>query len=229
MSDLHLLAVRDDPLPDHPAKYTPALFPIFLRALEGCNDVLDPFAGVGTIFKLRAWRPDLRITAVELQPKWAARHPETIVGNVLHLHRLFAPASFGALLTSPVYGNRMADHHDARDASERNTYRHKYGEDLHPDNAGQLQWGPAYRRFHRRAWIECIRVLRPGGRFILNVKDHVRNGLPQQVPAWHDHTLTSLGLRFVEVHNVRCPGNRRGANAGLRMEYEQVYVYHKEG
>lgn len=42
-----------------------------------------------------------------------------------------------------------------------------------------------------------------------------------------DHTLTSLGLRFVEVHNVRCPGNRRGANAGLRMEYEQVYIYEK--
>ena len=34
-----------------------------------------------------------------------------------------------------------------------------------------LQWGQAYRDFHAAAWVEASRVFRPGGRFLLNIKD----------------------------------------------------------
>ena len=82
-------------------------------------------------------------------------------------------------MTSPTYGDRLADHHDARDGSVRHSYKHDLGRDLHPDNSGAMQWGPAYRDFHTAAWVEVRRVLRPGGRFVLNVKDHVRGGVVQ--------------------------------------------------
>lgn len=46
----------------------------------------------------------------------------TIVGNALYLP--FRDRAFDGIVTSPCYGNRMADHHDARDDSKRNTYTH---------------------------------------------------------------------------------------------------------
>ena len=49
-----------------------------------------------------------------------------------------------------------------------------------------MQWGDAYRSFHVKAWREAWRVLRPGGRFVLNIKDHIRNGERMPVTDWHE-------------------------------------------
>jgi tRNA G10 N-methylase Trm11 len=82
----------------------------------------------------------------------------------------FADASIDAIVTSPTYGNRLADHHRASDPLLRRSYTHDLGRPLHSENSGAMQWGDAYRAFHRRAWAEAVRVLKPGGRFVLNVK-----------------------------------------------------------
>lgn len=95
--------------------------------------VLDPFAGVGGIHQLADPTSKglgilhaqgritasryVRTTGVELEPAWAAAHPDTIVGNVLHLSAI-AVEPFDALVTSPCYGNRMADAHEAKDLAK---------------------------------------------------------------------------------------------------------------
>ena len=134
----------------------------------------------------------------------------------------YPDAMFDAICTSPTYGNRMADHHAARDASPRHTYRHTLGRPLHPENSGAIQWGPAYRAFHLTVWTETRRVLKPGAPFILNIKDHIRRGQLQPVTAWHIATLTALGFTLVERIDVPCPGQRHGANGHLRADYESV-------
>lgn len=126
-----------------------------------------------------------------------------------------------------------SDHHNARDASPRMTYFHRHrqatGRGLHKDNAGLLHWGPTYRDFHTRAWKQAIRVLRPGGRMILNCKNFLIRGQEQKVTEWHIQVLQRLGLHVDQWLGVQCPGMRCGANSKQRLALESVVVFRKAG
>lgn len=209
--------------PRHPARYTDVLLPVFAELLQGSARILDPFGGTGKVFELEALLPTVQIEAIEIEPEWAAMHPKTTLGNALALP--WPSAYFDAVVTSPTYGNRMADHHNAKDGSKRMTYRHTLGRALHTDNAGALQWGDGYRDFHTQAWAEARRVLCPGSRFVLNIKDHIRRGRRQEVTAWHCETLQGLGFALVDHRRVQCPGQRFGANGGARIDYESVLLF----
>ena len=184
----------------HPARYSAGMLPIFvdimayeLFASFVSLKVLDPFAGTGRIHDLR----DLitvETVGVELESEWADLHADTICGNALHLP--FEDYEFDVICTSPTYGNRLADSHNASDPERRRSYTHDLGRKLHDDNSGAMQWSLEYREFHLKAWAEAVRVLRPGGLFILNIKDHIRDGVQQPVSTWHAATLVSLGLDY---------------------------------
>jgi tRNA G10 N-methylase Trm11 len=215
----------------HPATYTDALLPIMADLLpKGPALILDPFVGTGKIARLQPWLPQAIFYGYEIEPEWAeqARAAGCIVntGDCRHMHY---PSNYiTAICTSPTYANRMADHHEARDASPRHTYRHTLGRPLHPANSGQLQWGEAYRQFHVEAWTECRRVLQPGGTLVLNIKDHIRKGVLQPVTNWHAVTLLMLGFVCTRRVHVPCPGQRHGANGHLRVEYESVLQFRRD-
>ena len=212
-----------DSLARHPAKYSKQLFPDMIRMLAGATTILDPFGGVGGIFVICPWFPNARIEAVEIESEWANQHIGVTLGNALALP--WADGTFDAICTSPTFANRMADHHEARDDSPRNTYKHAIGHPLHPDNSGAMQWGDKYREFHFKAWKEARRVSVPGAIFVLNIKDHIRAGERQRVTDWHVNTLKFLGYEVIEHCKIVCSGNGFGANGNVRVKYDSLIKF----
>lgn len=217
-----------DPTP-HPATFPDSTITLIASHLppDRYPSVLDPFAGVGKIHALPQ-----ATSGVEIEEEWAGQAVEYAAGDwasyiadATDLDAHFPDDYFSAAATSPVFGNRMSDHHNAKDASSRNTYKHKLGRDPSPGSASILHWGPEYRRFHKAAWREMTRVVSPGGRFILNIKNHIRKGVEQRVSEWHMTTLIRMGWKLVALEVIEAPGNRYGANHELRTDHEYLYVF----
>ena len=205
---------------NHPAKYSNSLMQPMSDILlaHNCVTVLDPFAGTGKIHTLPfdTW-------GLEIEPEWATMHPNTIVGDALNMP--FKDSMFDAVCTSPTYGNRMADSHTATDASKRITYTHRLGRKLSANNSGSLQWGEKYKEFHRKAWAECIRVVKPCGVVIINISNHIRNGYEVDVTNWHIDEMIRQGCVLVEKQNVNTPRMGFGANKTKRVQYESLCVF----
>ena len=214
---------------DHPAKFSfpvlVALGEILAARVGETGRVLDPFAGVGGIHTLK-WDT----VGVEIEPEWAAQHEATVVGDLTRLLDLFPGESFDAVVTSPAYGNRMADRY-AGDPSgtKRFTYRIALGRPLSGQNSGGMQWGAEYRALHEAVWWQCREVLRPGGWMIVNVSNHIRAGQEQPVVEWHLSTLLALGFLMDEVRPVGTRRMRYGANGRLRVDSEKILVLRAPG
>ncbi|MGE0342534.1 MAG: DNA methyltransferase [Porticoccaceae bacterium] len=212
--------------PRHPAKFSAQIMEAVAPLLPAGGRVLDPFAGTGRIHTFGKF---CTTYGIEIEPEWANMHPRTRQGDALQLCQHFGLGYFDAIFTSPTYGNRMADHHNAKDGSKRHTYTHALGRDLHPNNSGKMQWGQEYRLFHEKVWRQCYSVLKHDGRMIVNVSDHVRKGQIVPVTSWHRGALLEIGFIEEQVIEIETPRLKHGANADLRTGCEYVLVFRKPG
>lgn len=245
----------------HPAKFGEEILTAIADVLTTYpihGEVLDPMAGTGRIHLLEFL--GYVTVGVELEPEWAAMHPRTVVGNAEDLPAEWRER-FGAVITSPPYANRMADHHEAKERCKacegtgqhwdptvngnvvdclkchgagrrtykRNTYRHILGRPLTDGSAAGMQWGDTYRTSMTTVLRNIYRVLKPGGLFVLNVKDHVRGDTLQGVPEWFKECAKDIGFAFVEEVPVPSTGNRQGRNGDKRAPNEWLIVFHKNG
>ncbi|MHB1710662.1 MAG: TRM11 family methyltransferase [Acidimicrobiales bacterium] len=224
--------------PSHPARFSDpiliAIAPVIdseVARLGRSLRLLDPFAGIGGVHKLARGSDDDRLDlygtdqsivtiGVELEPEWAGQHARNVVGDATALP--FSSDSFDVVVTSPTYGNRMADHHNAKDGSRRITYRHTLGRPLSLGNSGAMQWGEQYWELHGRAWAEAKRVLGGGGLLVVNVSDHIRQGQVVPVVTWHLDTLVALGFTLERLIEVPTDRMRFGANHSVRVRAEHI-------
>lgn len=215
----------------HPAKYTDAFFDTFAEMLRGAEKVLDPFAGTGKIGKVKNHGFSGEIFANEIEPEWLKNNEyQCDVLTFCDAEFLDYPESFfDAVCTSPTYGNRMADHHNAKDGSRRNTYTHCLGHTLADGNTGKMQWGIEYMAKHERIYAHLAKLIKPGGKFILNIKNHIRRGKEIDVTAFHVATLEQNGFFVVERKMIRTPSLKFGANAEKRLDGEYIILLQKYG
>jgi hypothetical protein len=213
--------------PPHPAAYSPTVLVVMGNFIKDEAvrvgvplvkiRVLDPMAGIGRVH----WLPG-KTTGVEIEPEWARQSVGTEVGDATKLR--FRSDSFDVIAVSPVYGNRMADHHEAKDPSRRRSYRHDLGRMPTLGSSGVLPFGDQYKVLHEQAWAEATRVLRADGLFLLNVSDFIRGGHVVKVAEWHAYALLRLGYRFESVVHVDTQGMRHGKNRELRVDGELIFA-----
>lgn len=210
----------------HPAKYTDKFIPEFTTLLSGCKRVIDPMAGTGKLGYIVEHGFDGEVYVNELESEWAMQAPPWCHVTACDAEHLpYLDNYFDGACTSPTYGNRMADHHNARDGSRRNTYTHALGRKLTEGNTGVMQWGRDYCIKHKAIWTELRRVLCDGAVFVLNISDHIRKGRRVRVTLWHILCLRSLGFEIVEHRRIPTPRLRFGANADKRVDYESIIVF----
>lgn len=208
---------------EHPAKFSKAVTDRISKYLLDLPEplfILDPFAGVGGVHEFNSDILNIHTYGIELEPEWASQHDRTYTGDARDLVDIAAWLGINCIVTSPCYGNRMADHHNAKDDSKRITYKHKLGHDLSEGSAAGMQWGEDYRNFHMFVWMRCTDLIRQagGGWFILNCKDHIRKDVHQAVTMWHIDFLNSIGWETVDVDLIDTKGMGFGANREKRAE-----------
>lgn len=237
--------------PRHDAKYSAEVLEI-LRALAPglAGPIVDPFAGVGLIDTIG--RED--VIGIELEPEWAVASPVVRQGDALDPGAY--PPEVGSIVTSPTYGNRMADRYlgpacvacagtglvlgevlgtpvgcspcggTGRIGAGRYGYGISLGRLASEGSSCHLQWGDAYREFHRRWLIIASTVLDPGAsRLVLNMSDHYRDGAHQYVCHWWLEEAGRQGFRLADTYRADTDRIGHGQNSERRAPAEMVYVF----
>lgn len=213
----------------HPAKYTDDFMSIFADLLNGRERILDPFAGTGKIGVIKNFGFDGEVYANEIEPEWIKPNKyncDFITTEDAEFLK-YPTAYFDAICTSPTYGNRMADHHTAKDGSKRNTYTHCIGRKLSDGNTGKMQWGVEYMEKHERIYRHLASLVKDGGLFVLNVKNHIRKGKEIDVKSFHERVIIESGFEKVKEIFIETKGNGFGANAEKRTNGEYILVFNK--
>lgn len=233
----------------HPSKFSPNVLTVMRHALNQheplrhCN-VLDPFGGVGGVHELGNEFGCRTTWCIEIEQEWAYQSFDkgwTYCGDFFNFTAKWSnfcrqtgfdgidfelsPELFDVIATSPTYGNRMADHHNARDLSTRITYKHKLGRDLTPGNSGSLHYGPEYKAFHIRAYSRFRELLVPGGLVMLNVSDFIRDSKVVQASKWHHDRMLQLEFEHLKTYQIPTQRMGMGANRDARVDGEQLHVY----
>lgn len=223
--------------PLHPAKFSDPILDrmrvlltaearrVVGRVHDGPLYVLDPFAGVGRVHQLTSRR--IRTAGIEIEPEWAALHKRTYCGDMFEwIPRMVRNDDLAdAIATSPTYGNRFADNHEAKDGSTRRSYTHDLGRPLTSGTSANIPWGPRYWAFHAAAYQVLLTVLRPGGLLLLNVSDFYK--AKALVPATEWHRGAAMGAGFVHagrdnrITTDRLNGHGTEATAA-RAEFETI-------
>lgn len=240
-----MAAIADPARPKHPAKYSDPILDVLDRlvAVEALRlrrtysrdrvcEVVDIMAGVGRVHRLA--RPNkVFTTGIEIEPEWAAYNWRTICADVReYAARPGTHERYDVLATSPDYGNRFSDHHDAKDGSERHSYRHYLGRMPTAGSTVTLPYGRAYCEAHASIVRAAEHMVRPGGLVLWNVSNFYRG--PELVGVIEFHRGLWLAQGYThdgpdrKVVTKRHTGN--GATATQRRAaHEVVMRFRKPG
>ena len=222
-------------VPPHPATYPDAALTLIRKAwsVEAANlgrrpVVVDPMAGVGTIRRVI-----MDAICVELEREWCEQIPayptDVFVGDAGMIEPVSA---LDMVVVSPPWANRLADAKYAGSPADiasgggartkRRTYRIHLGRDLTAGSVAAMQWrgdGSEFCAAVVRALKPWVEALRPGGLLLVDIADHMRNGVWEPVCSTLASTIVGvLPVELSAVTPVDAPRFTAGAAKGrVRM------------
>lgn len=245
------------PTPRHPAKFSKPIIDRISRILTEQSPnrplrIIDPFAGPGGVHVLHE-QGGHDTVGIEIQPEWARQHPRNTVGDSTDLSWI-PSKSFDAMVTSPCYGNRMADSHVAKDPcktcrglglvdvldrvpcrkcngsglSRRNTYTHALREvGVEPVDSPTNAAKMQWGPAYRRLHeqVWSEMVRIVDGLLICNVSNHMRLDEEQNVVEWHAYQFIARRCTLVEARRVSTQRLGFGQNHDARVDGEVVLVF----
>jgi hypothetical protein len=198
--------------------------------------ILDPFAGPTGVQRLYETLGGFsngdtrRYLGVEIEPEWAQQGMGTLIGDATKLREIPGVVAFApdTVITSPPYGNRMADQYlgDPK-GSRRHTYAIALGRRLDPDSAAYYQWGPYYQQIISESFREIYAILPEGGHFILNIANHYRKHTLQLVVPWAVEQILKRPFELRAWDVVKARKLRDGQNHEARDDHEQIFLFEK--
>ena len=80
---------------------------------------------------------------------------------------------------------------------------------------------------HNRIYKHLASLVKNGGLFVCNVKNHIRKGKEIDVKSFHEESLKKSGFQKTKEIFVESKGNGFGANADKRTTGEYIMVFQK--
>lgn len=239
-----------------PAKFSAPILEqiaLELRARLIMGTVLDPYGGIGGIHALRDAVPGLDTVAVEIEPEFAACHPDTLCGDSRLLGEVLGDraGTITAVVTSPDYGNRLADQYlgsenekcrrcdgfgtntdgdrcsncagSGKAPSRRMGYAIALGRKCDPRSGARYQFGKKYRDLHLGILGAVVDTVPPGTLLIYNVSSSIAEKGYRPVMEWW---VTEIARRadikaLVPIETDRL---KFGANYDARVPAEHLII-----
>ena len=237
----------------HPATFPKRIQKVIANILTELkvDDVLDIFGGTGKIGLIKDYGFTGKVIANDIEPKWGGVDTKELhkkhkvdVSIIGDARKLDIPSnSVKAIATSPTYGNLMG----LKSPSKQDSYQSFAGGKLSEYNTGGEVWGPRYEQLHRESYTEAYRVIKPGGYFILNMKDKPvsakdlknrwvpKKGSTVKVESqvmkavdWHIQALEDAGFDLID--RIKIPEDKHLTNTqrlSKTVGYEEVAVMGK--
>lgn len=210
----------------HPAKYSNVLLPHLAEYAYG--DILDPMGGTGKAGLLKKYNSNINtVTINELESEWSEQAYENDVDMVITGDARELSGVYDCIVTSPPYGNRMADNFKA---SKPDSMRKSYAGDLGRTPSKGSVCCKHFGRGYEEDMIEIFDSLISNvvfERFILNVSNFIRNFKEVDVVGFYKSYFLSKNIfNLVSDKKVKTKRQRGvGSNTKLRVEHEIILVF----
>jgi hypothetical protein len=184
--------------------------------------VVDPMGGSGSIYiGLLTGR---RVIAGDIEAQWARLLAENQIGLARQSIIAFAtpglachwdaaklPLACGHVdlcVTSPPYFDTFSNWDASSNILEERQNEHGLSYGVHPQQIANLHVYEEYLRAMRSVYAECWRVLGPGKKLVLIVKDVIRGGRRVPVVADNEILARAVGFSLLERFDVPARGTR---------------------
>lgn len=210
----------------HPAKFSKELLPVLAKYAYG--DILDPMGGTGKAGLLKSFNSNIKtVTINELEREWSEQAYENDVDTVITGDAKNLSGLYNCIVTSPPYGNRMADNFKA---SKPDSMRKRYAGDLGRTPSKGSVCCKHFGRGYEEAMVDIYDALIANvvfERFILNVSNFIRNFKEVDVVGFYKEYFSSKGFfSLVFEEKVKTRRSRGvGANTSLRVDAENILVF----